>query len=108
MQTINGVNSEQKKFKLKDRLAYSDQQRNNHIMPRINNLTIPDVFKPLVCEICVRRAYEYNLSPAEVERDLRRLETNLKDIKIGRMPRGYKTAAGLYKPDEKAIILRKD
>ena len=107
MRTINSVKNLRGKLKFKDRLAYSNQQRNEYIMPRIEKLPIADEFKPLVAEVVVRRAYEFNLNPQEVERDLRRLEANLTKIELGKMPKGYETAAGIYKPNEKTIVLEK-
>lgn len=74
----------------------------------IANMGIKECFRPLLEDIMLRRATEFDLSDQEVCQDMISLMNNLTEIKIDTMPEKYKNAAGLYYSDRRQIIISED
>ena len=71
----------------------------------ISQMSVDEVYHPLLVDILMRRAHEFNLRPEEIQQDVSSLVNNLNTIRIGRMPEGYETAAGIYSSVDKEIVL---
>ena len=74
----------------------------------VAKMNVEDTFKPLLVDILLRRAYEFSLTPQEIQQDMNSLLGSLDTIKIGKMPKKYTKALGLYQPKIKQITLNKD
>lgn len=74
----------------------------------VSQMEVDRDFKPILVDILLRRAYEFDLTPYEIQTDMSTLMNSLKSIKIGKMSRKYSTAVGIYKPNKKEITLRED
>ena len=71
----------------------------------IGQMSVDEIYQPLLVDILMRRAYEFNLHPDEIQQDVTSLVNNLNSIKIGKMPEGYESAAGIYASVDKEIVL---
>lgn len=71
----------------------------------INQMSVDETYHPLLVDILMRRAYEFKLRPEEIQQDVSSLVNNLKTIRIGKMPEGYESAAGIYSSVDKEIVL---
>ena len=71
----------------------------------IEQMSVDEKYHPLLVDILMRRAYEFNLRPEEIQQDVSSLVNNLKTIRIGKMPEGYESAAGIYSSVDKEIVL---
>lgn len=74
----------------------------------VSKMNVEDTFKPLLVDILLRRAYEFSLTPQEIQQDTNSLLDSLDTIQIGKMPKKYTNALGLYQPQIKQITLNKD
>lgn len=71
----------------------------------ISQMSVDEIYHPLLVDILMRRAYEFNLRPEEIQQDVSSLINNLNTIRIGKMPEGYESAAGIYSSVDKEIVL---
>lgn len=69
----------------------------------IEGISMPEQIKPLLVEVLLRRAREFDLSSQDIYQDMISLCNNLKKIEISKMPKGYESAAGVYMGQEKTI-----
>ena len=74
----------------------------------INQMSVDKTYHPMLVDILMRRAYEFNLRPEEIQQDVSSLVNNLNTIRIGEMPEGFENAAGLYAGVDKEIILKEN
>jgi len=71
----------------------------------INAMSVRDIYKPLLVDIILRRAYEFGLTEQEATFDIYTLVNNLKEIDIKKMPYGYRNCNGVYFPKNKSIMI---
>lgn len=88
--------------------VYFNDELIEYFQKKVNKINVDKVFKPLLIDILLRRSYEFELSPQEIEQDIESLSHNLRKIQIGKMPKDIKTATGLYMGDSKKIILEEE
>lgn len=69
----------------------------------IKPMGIDDVYKPMLVDILLRRAYEYQLSPKEIQQDVISLWDSLSKIEVKECRN--KTALGQYNVRRKAISI---
>lgn len=69
----------------------------------IEGISMPEQMKPLLVEVLLRRANEFDLSSQDIYQDMISLCNNLKKIEISKMPKGYESAAGVYMGQENTI-----
>ena len=74
----------------------------------INQMSVGDIYKPILVEIMMRRSHEFDLSPSEICKDLTSLINNITSISVGPMPDDCKRAAGIYSYAKREIVLSKD
>lgn len=71
----------------------------------IKQMSVDEIYHPLLVDILMRRTYEYNLQSDDIQQDVTSLVNNLDEIIVGEMPEGYESAAGLYMGADKKILL---
>lgn len=71
----------------------------------VGKMKVDDVYKPLLIDILLRRAHEFELEPKDIQQDMQSLMDNLKCIEIKTLPKNYKTLGGLYNSATKTITL---
>ena len=69
----------------------------------IESISMPEQMKPLLVEVLLRRAKEFELTSQDIYQDMVSLCNNLNKIEIAKMPKGYESAAGVYMGQEKTI-----
>ncbi len=80
----------------------------SYIEGRVDKMKFDDEFKPIVCDILLRRIHQYELDEYKMQIDLACLEESLQKVNISKMPDEYGNANGLYNPVDKTITLAKD
>lgn len=73
----------------------------------VGQMSVDSRFKPILVDILLRRAFEYELSPEDIRQDISSLMINLKNIRIGEMPEDSRLAAGVYYSNSREIIINK-
>lgn len=71
-------------------------------------MKVKDAYKPLLVDILLRRAYEFDLSNREIEKDLQTLLKSLDSIVIKKMPREDRNTYAFYDYNKKQIILNQE
>lgn len=51
----------------------------------VATMKVEEDFKPLLVDILLRRAFEFSLTPQEIQQDMNSLLNSLKSIEIGQM-----------------------
>ncbi len=54
----------------------------------VATMKVEEDFKPLLVDILLRRAFEYSLTPQQIQQDMKSLLVSLKSIEIGKMSKG--------------------
>ena len=72
----------------------------------VYDLKIDDIFKPIVQDILIRRAYVYNFSHADIKNDMDSLTKNLKSIRFSII--NESDISGYYMKDKRKIVLSID
>ncbi len=54
----------------------------------VATMEVEEDFKPLLVDILLRRAFEYSLTPQQIQQDMKSLLVSLKSIEIGKMSKG--------------------
>lgn len=54
----------------------------------VATMEVEEDFKPLLVDILLRRAFEYSLTPQQIQQDMNSLLFSLKSIEIGKMSKG--------------------
>lgn len=80
----------------------------DYIERRVSTMQFDDEFKPIVCDILLRRIHQYEFDVYNIQLDLNSLEGSLRKINISKMPVGYESALGLYNPINKTITISED
>ena len=84
---------------------YKNPQLEEYLNKYISLMTIDDKFKPYIVDILLRRAYQFDLTPEEIQTDVEVILASLKEIKIVKQDElGLsETATAAYYPGEKTI-----
>ncbi len=87
---------------------YKNDKLKSYLEYQISQMEVDDGIKPVLVEIILRRAYQYDLTNEEIEQDVINLKSNFKLFSIGKMPHDFRDCAGLYIPNKKSILLQKE
>lgn len=71
-------------------------------------MKVKDVYKPLLVDILLRRAYEFSLSPEEIEQDVQALLRSLDSIVFKKMSRENTDTWGEYDSNKKQVTLNQE
>lgn len=90
-------------------IDYKNNQRIKKMLEvNIEKMGISDSFKPLLIEVMLRRASEFNFNAQEINSDIESLINNLDEISIDPMPARHSGAAGVYFLREKEIVISEE
>lgn len=71
----------------------------------VATMEVEENFKPLLVDILLRRAFEFSLTPQEIQQDMSTLLNSLKSIEIGKMSKGHEGALrNIYSKEKENII----
>ena len=65
----------------------------------VSQMSVAKVYKPLLVDILMRRAHEFELSPKDISQDMQSLLDNLEHIEIKTLPKGYNVGFSKYEAD---------
>ena len=89
--------------------AYKNAQLEKYLKSQIAKMSIDKKYKPYVVDILMRRVYQFELSPEQIQLDVSTLQGSLKQISIVEENQmDVDNAWGAYYPMEKAIKLNKN
>lgn len=88
-------------------IYYDNQAMRQHATRMVASMSVKDIYKPLLVDILLRRAKEFNLSDAEFKRDVTTLVRNLRKIEIENPNIMTKSFNGYYMPFFKKIAINK-
>ena len=84
---------------------YENTQLRQYFEYYINQMDIARAYKPLLVDILMRRAHEYELSPRDITQDMQSLLDNLEKIEIKTLPKRLNSLGGVYNSATKTITL---
>lgn len=85
--------------------CYRDQRLIEYLAYRIKEMSVDKKLQPVLIDILLRRIFEYDLSPTDIEQDVDSLVNNLKSIEVKKMPKKYSKVGGYYDSIFKKIVL---
>lgn len=89
--------------------SYQNSKLIKHFEKHIScGMKVKEVYKPLLVDILLRRAYEFSLSPEEIEQDLQTLLKSLDSIVFKKMSKEDRNTFGEYDFEKKQIILNQE
>lgn len=71
----------------------------------VSQMSVAKVYKPLLVDILMRRAHEFELSPKDISQDMQSLLDNLEHIEIKTLPKRFNSIGGVYNSITKTITL---
>lgn len=84
---------------------YEDTELRLFLNKWVGKMEVKNVYKPLLVDILMRRAFEFELSPEDISQDMQSLMDNLKCIEIKTLPKKFNTMGGVYNSATKTITL---
>lgn len=85
--------------------AYENEEYMQYFGKYVSQMSVDEVYKPLLVDILMRRAYEFELSPEDMAQDMQSLLDNLEVIEIRELPKRFNNIGGLYNSMAKTITL---
>lgn len=84
---------------------YDNESLMDYFDKWVGKMKVDDVYKPLLIDILLRRAHEYELVPEDIQQDMQSLLDNLENIEIKTLPKNFRSVGGLYNSATKTITL---
>lgn len=89
-------------------IDYENKKLREFFETGVKKLEVDEEYKPIIVDILLRRATEFELSNEEIKQDVESLIYNLRSIKVRKFSEKYKNTAGLYDPIKKRITISRD